>query len=180
MFSGSSEVGVTPPSRDAASADRWAALAIESYRDAYVRRPDTHPVTLSAFRADTTIADRFAQLVAALRALGPEARDWVDHARRNALSFDRRDSYDIADFVIRLRTEAERRESGSVVHAANALLRAYDAARVAETHLGPGVAGATGLSIWIPSTRAELAVTGDTYRRLRWEQHVGWRAFLAQ
>ncbi|MCC7542866.1 MAG: hypothetical protein IT379_42010 [Deltaproteobacteria bacterium] len=156
----------------------WAALAVESYRDAYARRPAVHPVTLSAFRADSSIASRFSTLVQALQGAGPRARDWVDRARRDAQLFARRDTYDMGDFAIRLRREAEREGHMAVLEASRALLDAYDAARIAETHLGAGVAGATGLGLWIPSNRAELAVTGGTYRQLRWEREVGWCRYL--
>ncbi|MCC7537503.1 MAG: hypothetical protein IT379_14865 [Deltaproteobacteria bacterium] len=163
-----------------ASGSEWAALAVQSYRDAYALRPADHPVTLSAFRTDRDVAPSFAGVVDALRGAEPEARDWVDRARRDGLSFARRDSYDLGDFAVRLRREAERRGNHRVVAASSAFLDAYDDARVAEIHLGSGVAGATGLALWIPSNRSELAVTGDTYRDLRWERDVGWWSYLAQ
>lgn len=162
-----------------ATASAWAGLAVQSYEDSYRYRPDLHPVTMAAFRTDSGLVERFGELVTALRATNGRGRDWVETARREAQSFARMDTYDLGDWLARLADLAARAHAGEVFTAAEAVRSAYFAARVAETHLGSSVSAASGLGLWIPSTRSELMVTGGTYRQLRFDDRTGWWAFLA-
>lgn len=159
-----------------ATPEDWAAQTVAAFRDGYTDRADQHPCTLGAFRAEGGIVPAFAELVARLDAHGEDGFDWLERARRRAQSFARNyDTYDIRHFTIRL---IDAVAADEVRAAAQALLDAFDRARIADVALGETVRNAHGLAFWFPSNGTSYRNDIGTYRRLAFAEATGWSQLL--
>ena len=159
----------------AVDGDRFGRTAVDAYQAAYQNRAGKF--TLGAFRRADDLVAGFRHLVAAAQPLGENGFMILDAARRHCQSFDRRDSYDIADFAIKLRHYAS---DAALQAAADGLFAAAGATRVASCALGSEVAAAQGLAFWFPSSRAEWLKTSATYADLRFDRETGWARYLGQ
>ncbi|HUD94542.1 clostripain-related cysteine peptidase [Sphingobium sp.] len=156
---------------------RLGRTAVEAYQQAYAPRVDLFPCTLGAFTQAYAIIAAFRQLIDAATPLGDPGFAILDAARRRCQSFDRRDSYDIADFAVRLKTIAS---DAALQCAAQALLDAVESAHVAHCALGDEVAQSNGLAFWFPSSRGEWLKTSATYSELRFDRETGWARYIGR
>ena len=157
------------------TAPAWGRLAVDSFKAAYKSRTDQYPCTLAAYKSTNTIPDRFADLVKALRPLGPGGFGTLNFIRAETQSFARRDTYDLRD----LATHVTKEMTGPPKTAAAALIASLDKARVRNAALGPDVADATGLAFWFPSDRRAYSATNETYRKLDFDLTTHWADYLS-
>lgn len=160
------------PPPDAAT---WGRQAVEAFEHGYRDREDQHPCTLGAFQTGTDLVPAFKGLVDALKPHGKQGFTWAQEARTYTQAFARRDTYDIQDFAARLRETAT---AAAVQGACDAIVESFAKARVHSTALGPTVARSHGLAFWFPSSRYAFQEVEATYRKLLFDQAVGWSAYL--
>jgi hypothetical protein len=164
----------TPPT----GGEAWGRQAVEAFEAGYRDRPDEHPCTLAAFRSENEITRAFAAFVATVRPLGRVGFEWLLAARARAQAFARElDSYDLEDFMQRLR---RRPGTPDLRAAATDVIAALRAARVANVALGPSVRRSTGLAFWFPGSRRAFEATAPTYARLGFARRTGWADYLAE
>ncbi|MBI4878870.1 MAG: hypothetical protein HY812_04310 [Planctomycetes bacterium] len=158
-------------------AEAWAAQAVEAFRAGYQHRPEEHPCTLGAFRTEQEVTRAFAELVRCARGLGRAGFAMLDGARRAAQSFADHDTYDLRDFLERVKIAAGAAQP-ALRDAAGAGVRAFDAARVASVALGESVSRSHGLAFWFPSSRHALEQDRSTYSRLLFNRATQWVDYL--
>lgn len=156
----------------------WGRQAVEGFGAGYAQRTDEHPCTLAAFRTENGIAEAFADFVVEARKLGRAGFDRLQRARARTQSFaSDRDSYDLEDFMTLLRRQ---RGASALRAAAERVIAAVRAARVANVALGPTVRRATGLAFWFPASLRAFETTIDTYGRLEFARRTGWADYLRE
>lgn len=160
-----------PPADGAA----WGGQAVRAFEAGYSDRPDAYPCTLGAFRTDQAVTQRFAELVARCQGHGATGFAWLQAARSRSQSFAYHDTYDLRDFADKLKASSGDGEIGA---ACDALVAAFDAARVDAVALGPQVASSHGLAFWFPGNGYTFQQVADTYRGLGFDQATGWTAYL--
>lgn len=157
--------------------EQWGKLAVEAFGDSYRDRTSEHPVTLGAYRTGAPLVASLAAFVATLSELGAPGFDWVERARGKAQAFALRDTYDLSDFMAKLRAITP---SAALAQACDAVLAAHESARVAAVAYGDRVRDAQGLALFIPANRYALQDASPTYRQLAFEKQTGWLAYLTQ
>lgn len=160
-----------PPTTAAA----WGTTAVDAFEAGYRGRPGEHPCTLAAFRSQSKITDRFADLVKAATPLGRDGYLMLNGVRGQSQGFARRDTYDIRDFATLVAGEAQ----GAVKAAANDLVAAFDDACIRSVALGDDVKDARGLAFWFPSDKRAFRDNAGTYRKLEFDRTVHWADYLA-
>ncbi len=163
-----------------ATAEDWGRHAVQAFHDAYVSTPKKWPCTQGCFRTDHGITKAFAGLVAAARkANGFAAFVYLDHARAQSQAFAQKDTYDLRDFAEKLAAISQQ-TLPELAAAANALVKAYDEARVHFITLGKHVTRSTGLSFYFPSSRSQMGRDIATYEKLAFAKNSGWAEFLKE
>lgn len=157
------------------TAEAWAKLAVDSFGDSYAPRESEHPVTLAAYRTESTLLPAFAAWVELLSAQGEKGFEWVERARAKTQAFAQRDTYDLADFLVKLRAASS---DAQLDRAAAAVATALDEARIASVAHGAQVKRASGLALWIPSSRYAFEEVESTYRELVFASRTGWLEYL--
>ncbi len=157
-----------------ATAAAWGRIAVDSFKAAYVDRPDQFPCTLAAYRSTNTIPARFADLVGAVQPLGGDGFRNLSFIRMESQGFAQRDTYDLRDFA-----EHVVMELPDAATQATALIASLDKARIRSAALGPKVRDATGLAFWFPSDKGAYADTEETYRKLDFDLNTHWADYLS-
>ena len=155
----------------------WCKHAIEAFAMSYQSRSDQHPCTLSAFRSQNDITERFADLVSTASQKGLAAWSLLNMARGRTQQYDSRDSYDLIDFANRL-TALAQTELPELGQRAQALSFASRQARVGYCWLGHAVQASQGLAFWFPSSAASLEADIGTYQQLRFSKLTNWAGYL--
>lgn len=161
-----------------AEASDWGKTAVEAYEEAYVNRTLEHPVTLAAFWTNVDLTAPFKQLVDVLTPLGQDGFDTVQLARGQTQNFAKRNTYDLRDFAGKLAAKAK--SEPTVVAACQAIIEAFDQARIASVHCGDKVKAAQGLALWIPVDRGSFEDVASTYKELDFASKTGWYEYLGR
>ncbi|MBZ4420195.1 clostripain-related cysteine peptidase [Myxococcus sp. RHSTA-1-4] len=153
----------------------WGRQAVQAFGAGYAHRPDQHPCTLAAFKADNRIVDGFRELIRAVDANPREGFHWMRNATASAQSFARHDTFDIRDFALHLQKTVS---AAAVKTACTSLIAAIDEARVESVALGNAVRDSHGLAFWFPTTRHSFESVASTYTGLRFDETVRWVDYL--
>jgi hypothetical protein len=162
--------------RPPVSAVAWGKMAVTAFEDGYRDRPGEYPCTLAAFRTTNEITSAFGKLVAGVRPLGRDGFRLLDDVRADTQSFAGYNTYDLRDFAARLAKGGDRR----VKSAAQAIVDAFDRARVGSAALGDDVVSAHGLAFWFPSNRQAYQKQAGTYQKLAFPKATGWAEMLEE
>ncbi len=100
----------------------------------------------------------------------------LDYAGSQTQGFARRDAYDLRDLARQLADAASAKPA--VRTAANDIIMAYDAARVAFCAMGDRVGLATGLAFFLPSSHYQMRRDIGTDPRLAFARSTGWGELL--
>lgn len=155
----------------------WGKAAVDSYGEHYEKLVTEHPVTLAAFRTDIDLIGPFKQVVNALLPLGKNGFRSLQFVRSQCQAFAKRNTYDLRDFAEKLQDELK--DETGVASACQALIQAFDAARIASVRWGKRVENARGLALWIPNDRWAYQDVASTYRELDFGKRSGWTEYLA-
>ncbi|HEX8261997.1 MAG TPA: clostripain-related cysteine peptidase [Allosphingosinicella sp.] len=167
-----SRMAASPP----ADGQAWGRQAVEAMEAGYAGRPEQHPVTLSAVRSRSGVADAFADLIRVASPLGRPGFRYLDWARSQSQIFaSGYDSYDMLDFAEKLAADGEIAE---IAAAAEGLAGAIREAVVHSIALGAAVARAKGLAFWFPASRGSFDKDVETYADLRFDGLTGWSTYL--
>jgi hypothetical protein len=158
--------------------ETWARAAVDAFEIGYREREDQHPCTLAAYRTDNSITQTFGDWVRALDAQGKDGFRWLRDAVSVSQSFAYRDTFDMKDLALSLKREAKTQSGKNVSDACDDLIDALDKARIASTALGERVRQATGLAVWVPTSRYSFLDVEETYSKLRFDQSVQWTQYL--
>jgi hypothetical protein len=163
-----------------ATADDWGRTAVDAFQEGYQPYPKKYPCTLGAFKTDHQITKAFAAMLQLVSqdANPREAFAYLDYARSQAQVFARRDTYDLRNFAAILKAASEQGGKQPLAGAADAIIQAYDAARVTSCCLGDIVKDSSGLSFYFPGSKQQMRRDIKTYERLSFAKSTGWAEYL--
>lgn len=160
-----------------ADAAVWGKQAVEAFELGYRNRPYQFPCTLGAFKTESDLTANMGLLFKGLSQHGQEGMQWVKLAILDSQSFARRDTFDIRDFMEKLKRNTAAQE---ITTLCDKVIAAFDAARIHTVALGDNVKDANGLAFWYPTSKYGFTDVVDTYSKLAFDKETKWSDYLKE
>lgn len=160
-----------------ADASEWGRQAVEAFGLGYQNRPYQYPCTLGAFRTESDLTDCMRLLFEELARHGQEGMQWVKLAILDSQSFARRDTFDILDFLGKLKQHAG---ADQMLMLCDKAIAAFDAARIHSVALGDMVEDSHGLAFWYPTSKYSFSDVVETYSKLAFDKATNWSRYLKE
>lgn len=162
------------PPKDAAT---WGRQAVEAFEAGYKDNPYQFPCTLGAFITDSELTQSMRGLIETLDQYQNNGMKWIKLAILDTQSFDRYDTFDIYDFIKKLKQNVSNED---VIRSCDNVLESFDNARIHSIALGDMVSDSHGLAFWYPTTKYKYIDVIETYKKLAFDQITGWSTYLGK
>ncbi len=158
-------------------AAEWGKQAVEAFELGYKNRPYQFPCTLGAFRTDSDLTGCMKLLFNELSLHGQDGMRWVKLAILDSQSFARRDTFDIRDFIEKLKLNCT---SSEILLVCDKVISAFDESRVHSVALGEMVKDSWGLAFWYPTSAYGFSDVIETYSKLVFDKETNWSSYLKE